>query len=39
MNDNNVNSEEILTEIKKGNKAYCMNEKLLHQGSLQNNPK
>jgi hypothetical protein len=29
INDNNINSEEILTRIKKGNKAFFMNKKLL----------
>lgn len=29
INDNNVNSEEILTRIEKGNKAFFMNKNLL----------
>jgi hypothetical protein len=29
IHDNNVNSKQILTRIKKGNKAFFMNKKLL----------
>ena len=27
INDNNVNSKEVLSRIKKGNKAFCKNKK------------
>jgi len=39
MNDNKINSKEILKGIKKDNKAFCTNEKLLHQRSLGKNKK
>jgi len=37
--DNNVNSEQILTRIKKGNKAFFMNKKLLSSKLIGKQPK